>query len=683
MVSQKDMQIRNEFVKKWIAEPWKIPFSFTVDGDEMRGVPENYRFSWEHMKVDRAVSVHILKAENPQRNIEIRVEYVEYDDFPVCEWTVWIKNTGKENSKIFEQMRAMKYSFHEKQGILWKCNGDFNSAKGYTPMKVRLTEKMIYETPYGGRCCDRAFPYHRIQFPDYGIVIATGWPAQWDGKFWAENIHDDLKDTESDGKGKIWVDIGQQNVHFYLKPRECVRMPRMAVPFHEGSEDRAINLWRRWGVTHLTPCEWENPIRPKLIRMNSGGGEEFTCATEKNQIEGIENLHRLPLYKDSVWWIDAGWYPCEDYTGEKHWVRVGTWEADTSRFPRGLGPVGERLEKEGIPFLMWFEPERVMYGQKMEREHPQWILRLKSQRQLSENELDGQTFMLNLANEECVDWLIEHIDHLIKEFRIKIYRQDFNIEPLWYWQDNEEKDRRGILENYHVQGYLRYWDALRLRNPGLIIDACASGGRRYDLETMRRAVPMHPTDYGYGVHSVKLAFAQTMAEWFPYFRLMVLSWEREDGSYNSDGCFSDGRNQYEHSGKQDAFDVHCALAPMISPGDATGEQLERIWKKGAELMIEGDYYPLTPFSAENDHYVARQFWKPEQKEGFVQIIRLEFCTTDTYHLVLRGLEKECRYIFRDVETDESFITCGKSMTEEGIDVTIRPRSGKMLWFHAV
>lgn len=37
-----------------------------------------------------------------------------------------------------------------------------------------------------------------------------------------------------------------------------------------------------------------------------------------------------------------------------------------------------------------------------------------------------------------------------------------------------------------MQGYLAYWDELRRTNPDLFIDSCASGGRRNDLETMRR-----------------------------------------------------------------------------------------------------------------------------------------------------------------------------------------------------
>ncbi len=62
---------------------------------------------------------------------------------------------------------------------------------------------------------------------------------------------------------------------------------------------------------------------------------------------------------------------------------------------------------------------------------------------------------------------------LIKDNGIKIYRQDLNFEPLEYWRKNEAEDRQGINENLHVQGYLKYWDDLLARNPGLWIDSCA------------------------------------------------------------------------------------------------------------------------------------------------------------------------------------------------------------------
>ena len=60
------------------------------------------------------------------------------------------------------------------------------------------------------------------------------------------------------------------------------------------------------------------------------------------------------------------------------------------------------------------------------------------------------------------------------------------IESLPFWRANDAPDRQGITEIRHVEGYLAFWDALRARHPGMLIDSCASGGRRDALETIRR-----------------------------------------------------------------------------------------------------------------------------------------------------------------------------------------------------
>ena len=66
------------------------------------------------------------------------------------------------------------------------------------------------------------------------------------------------------------------------------------------------------------------------------------------------------------------------------------------------------------------------------------------------------------------------------------------MEPLGFWRGNDPPDRQGITEIRHVEGLLAYWDELRRRHPEMPIDTCASGGRRNDLETLRRAVSAAP-----------------------------------------------------------------------------------------------------------------------------------------------------------------------------------------------
>ena len=51
-----------------------------------------------------------------------------------------------------------------------------------------------------------------------------------------------------------------------------------------------------------------------------------------------------------------------------------------------------------------------------------------------------------------------------------------------------------MTELRYVEGLYLMWDDILKANPSLFIDNCASGGRRIDLETMSRSIPLWRSD---------------------------------------------------------------------------------------------------------------------------------------------------------------------------------------------
>ncbi len=86
------------------------------------------------------------------------------------------------------------------------------------------------------------------------------------------------------------------------------------------------------------------------------------------------------------------------------------------------------------------------------------------------------------------------INASIDEHGVDFYRQDFNTDPLAYLENYETEERRGANENHYAAGVLRFWDGLQEKHPGMLMDACASGGRRNDIDVMKRMVPLIRSD---------------------------------------------------------------------------------------------------------------------------------------------------------------------------------------------
>jgi len=227
-----------------------------------------------------------------------------------------------------------------------------------------------------------------------------------------------------------------------------------------------------------------------------------------------------------------------------------------------------------------------------------------------------------------------------------------------------------------VQGYLQFWDDLLARNPGLWIDSCASGGRRNDLETMRRSVPLHYTDYGYGDHPIKLAFHHTLFEWIPYFKECTLSWDRA------------GVERFDN--QADSYSFHCGMAAMlfatidIRRDDydfALIRKMIAIWRKAVGLMLYGDYYSHTPFHKDAAQWVAWQFDRPESGEGFVQGIRLPDAEDESITLYLKGIQPDATYVFTNDETGEHKVIAGEALLRDGFDLALPARSGAIWFYH--
>lgn len=631
--------------------PEEIPLRFVYGDRTVCGIPQEFCPRAVIRRPDSCTTQIVVTGQNDD-GLEIRCEYLEYRDFPVTEWVVFFTNRSDTDTPVLSDIRLCG-KLPASHPVLYHGNGDTCGRDGYTWEERAVTEEITLGTT-DGTSCNGAFPYLRLRDDAGGYNIAVGWPGSWSATF----------APDADG---VKLEAGQWRCHMVIHPGETMRTPRMNLMAYCGDDDRGRNLWRRWYFAHILPREDGHPIGPKLCLHTFwiDGKEEFCGATEQNQINSIETYCARGL-KPDIWWIDAGWYACDDT-----WWKIGDWHPNRENFPNGFRPVGEACDRHDIRLLVWFEPERCYEGGLLLREHPEWFMHF--------NEADGtpsKNYGLDLGNDEARQWLTDYVCGMIADSHIRVYRQDFNYAPMMAWSQNEAPDRIGAMENRHVQGYLRYWDDIIARNPGIWIDACASGGRRNDLETMRRAVPLHYTDVGYGEHPMKQKQHRQMFEWIPYFRAHTMSHDDADGNYLTGGSQPIDEFCYQNA-------MTPAITSMIEYNDSDemfdlGRRMHRIWRRVSDLELRGDYYPLTECRLDPHDYYAMQFDDPARGDGFVQVIRNTQAQDDAF-TVLMHADADCAYTFTSDDGKETFTVCGKEL-QKGMTVHIPRRSGR-IWFY--
>ena len=659
--NQNDMK----YIQKFLDSPKMLPVSYIYNQKEYKGMPGNSIVS------KRFIDANIIEIAitGTVEELQIKAECLIYRDYPVVEWTVYFSCVaGKEKTGILENVLSADMFFGNEQNgnapVLVHNNGDFYSKDGYTVGRTVIGENIVFtQTPVGGRPCDQAFPYQRVLFDWGGINISIGWPGQWSCEYKG------LKD------GFIFK-AGQQTSHTYIKSGEIFRTPRMTLMFFNGDENRGINLWRRWFNTHVTPRQKGRILEPKSGICDNNGGVEWQEATEENQLVSIAYVkENFPGAR--LWWIDAGWYPCKNSEGKREWPLTGDWRPDPERFPNGFAPIGKACKDAGLDFLVWFEPERVHKDSSLRKEHPEWMLAMKTE--------DNWSYLLDLTNPDCHKWLCGHISNLIEESGIKCYRQDFNFEPLKYWRDNEDDDRKGMVENLYIQGYLAYWDYLLMNIPDLWIDSCSSGGRRNDLETMRRSVPLHPTDYGYGYHHINQAFRHTLHSWIPYTRGWTGSWDKDNEYYNHDDYYAADVPSLDNFKMINGFSVFSFIAGVPELKYLSGEilyvkKLHNIWERCSEIQLNGDFYALTENHRDNTKWTVFQFDCPEKDKGVFQVLRNNQSKDENITVMPHGFCDKRKYVLVNNETGEIYEINGEEINKTGITFTQPVRSGA-IWFY--
>jgi len=616
------------------------PFSFIYDGKPSSQFLKDWQFSRETKQLDDIKTEHLFTYTDPYTGLQVCCKCEVFLDFPAVEWVITLKNGGTDDTPIIEDIQALDTSFTRKKNgefILHRAEGSSATMMDFAPIDNPLPPgSRTRFAPLGGRSSNStAFPFFNIEAPGEGVMVGIGWSGQW------------ATELLRDGGTALAVCAGMELTHLYLHPDEQIRTPRILLLFWEGDDRmRGHNMLRRFILRHHTPQKDGEPV---TIPFACSGGP-LNEQTEQNQIAAASRYVQLGIDVEHFW-LDAGWF-------EGGWPDgVGNWFVRKDAFPHGLRAVSDAVKKMGMGFIVWFEPERVYRGTWLDREHPDWILRVTGTRTHVGRRAGYKNGLLNLGNLEALQWLTDHISTMIESEGISIYRQDFNMDPLPYWRAADEPDRQGITEIRFIEGLYAFWDELLARHPGLIIDNCASGGRRLDLETTSRSIPLWRTDY----------LQEPASQCHTYGLNLYLP------------CSSTG------SREPDIYDFRSALSGGIALGwnpyaaDFPVEPARRLIDEFKRLrpFFYGDFYPLTAYSISDDVWMAYQFHREDLKQGMFLAFRRPNSSDLTARLKLRGLLLSARYElnFEDAGKKQTFT--GEALAA-GIDITIEQARGSLL-----
>ena len=600
----------------------------------------------------------------------------KYDKFGAYEWVNYIENTSEQPSEIisdlwdcdctlplkYEENRKWEAYFPETKtatkvyaptGSVWsktEFSCDIDTIRDNCRINHIYPGDTKEYSASGGRSSEERAPFFNVHKDGEGYILALGWTGQWKAEISRAN-------DSVTFKSKI------EDTFFRLMPGEKLRTSSVVIMPYKCDVADSHNKWRRLVKEHFSLIGKEGRDQNGPLCAGIWGGMKTQSVL--NRIETIKK-NALPF---EYIWMDAGWYgidtkPTPDEFEGDWGCHTGDWRVSPLVHPQGLKDVSKAVHDAGMKFLLWFEPERVIRTTPTAVAHPEYFL--------SNDNPNDDNRLLNLGNEEAWQYCFETLSRLIDELNIDCYRQDFNFSPLAYWRKNDDPDRKGITEIKHINGMYRLWDELLKKFPHLIIDDCASGGRRIDIETLRRSIPLWRSDLycpaNYDIEGSQ-CHNQSFNLWMPY-------------SGTGSGL------------EYDEYRIRSAYAAALAcqypwtekePFCDTEEKVNFIKKYTEEYLkvrpyFSEDFYPLTEQNEKLDVWCAMQFNRPRKNDGIIEVFRRENSPYETVCFMLRGLDETADYLFTDADGGE-FTLSGKELSQNGLKITVPEKRRAKIYFY--
>lgn len=585
-----------------------------------------------------------------------------YEKYNAYEWVNWLENTGKESTGLISglwdcdcEVALKKASpclptpylpntdtttkVYAPVGSTWSAEEFFSDVHRIENSSYKnfmfLNEQKEYKAEQGRSSGGENAPFFNVHQDGLGVVWAVGWTGQWKAKITRN------EDT-------VRLQSGVEDAEFVLYPGEKIRTSSVVLMKYEGDFEFAQNKWRRLVKDEFTLIGKRVENAPLCAGIWGGMKSD----------EVIKRIDRISEKKIPVEyiWMDAGWYgygtqpTWNEFEGDWY-EKTGDWVISRDIHPEEMKDVVAKIKENGLKFLLWFEPERSTLKSKMFSQHPEYFLVCD----------EGDVALLNLGNPEAFDYCVRTVSDLIERLGISCYRQDFNMLPTYQWRANDKPRRRGILEIKHIMGLYKFWDTLLERFPNLIIDNCASGGRRIDIETLRRSVPLWRSDAqcpADPIIEMTQAHNMNFAQWMPY---SGTGCGRIPETYRMRSSYAGGMTTNFTFDAKDNFiydDKFCKWFKGIC------EEYLKV-----RPYFAGDIYHLTRPDTDETAWAAVQWDRPEESDGMLQVFRREMSPYSEAVFNLKNMSLDANYSFTDLAGGECTLS-GKDIYEKGFTVKI-------------
>ncbi len=569
--------------------------------------------------------------------LSVVLNYSVFEDVDVIARSVEVHNMGTDGIML-QKVASMSLDMDNRDFEMITLHGAW--------ARERHVEKRRLGTGFQGVASRRGEPGHQ----DHPFMaLATAGTTQEHGEVYGVQLmysgNFEIRAEVSQYTSVRWqAGIESEDFGWMLAPGEYFYAPEALLTYSFAGIDGMTACYHDFIRKHVIRGKYKNSKRPILI--NNWEATYFDFNTEKllsiaKEASGL-GIEMLVM--------DDGWFGKRNSDNSS----LGDWQVNEEKLSGGLAHLVNEVNKLGMKFGIWFEPEMISPDSELYRKHPDWAIAVPGR----EPSQAREQLVLDFSREEVVEGIWEQMEAILRGANIEYVKWDMNRPLCDLGSALLTPEKQGELPHRYMLGVYELQERLVTQFPDILLENCSGGGARFDAGMMYYSPQIWCSDDTDAIE--RLAIQEGTAMIYPLSTM---------GAHVSD-CpnHAVGRTTpFETRGYVALAGTFGYELDVTRIPEKDREEIPRqtaLYHKYNDLIREGDYYRIASAS-ENHAFDCWQVVSKDKKESLVTCVQVLASPSRRSRIIrLKGLDETKRYRVEGEET----VLYGDSLMYGGIQI---------------
>ncbi|WP_138494881.1 alpha-galactosidase [Paenibacillus pinistramenti] len=467
--------------------------------------------------------------------------------------------------------------------------------------------------------------------------------------------------AEVDAFGSARVSIGLNAFDFawQLDRGESFQTPEAVMVYSGEGLGGMSRTYHRLYRTRLCRGQYRDEERPILV--NNWEATYFNFNADK-LVSIAEEGAKLGI---ELFVLDDGWFGKRDSDNSS----LGDWVEDRRKLPDGLKDVAERVNKLGLKFGLWFEPEMISPDSELYRKHPDWCLHVPGRRR---SELRWQ-LVLDYTRKEVRDYIYDSLAAIFSTVPVAYVKWDMNRCLTEIGSAALPPERQAETAHRYVLGLYELLERITADFPHILFESCSSGGGRFDPGMLYYMPQTWTSDDTDAVERLKIQYGTSLV-----YPVSAIGAHVSAVPNHQVGRITplEFRGDVAMSGN---FGYELDLTKFTDEEKEIVKRQVQTYKQIRGLVQKGDLYRLkSPFEGNESAWMFISEDKEEVLVYYFQVMAVPHPPLRS--LRLAGLDPELEYEVESGEGGGKSVLGGDRLMQLGLPLNLKQKDYESGWF---